>query len=160
MKILRHTLAFSVLVASVVSSTAPSAQEQKIACGAVPKAVHESFKQAFPRATINSCATELEDGKRAFEITSKEGEIARDALYYADGKVIVVEESIPVTDTPRPVQDALQKAMQAKGPGGKIVRSEKVMRDGTLLYEFRVGHRGKFTEFLFEPSGSEVPKKE
>jgi hypothetical protein len=154
-RLLRFNLACSALILALASSSDGSAQERKIDCESVPKAVLAAFAQAFPKAAVRGCATEIEAGKTAFEITSKEGEIGRDALYDADGTVMVVEETMAVTDMP----DLVQQAVQTKFPRGVIARSEKVMSGGTVLYEFRVRHRGKIAEAQFDPGGHEVPKK-
>ena len=130
------------------------AQEQKISCDQVPSVVRSAFTTAFPKAVINECATELEKGKTAYEISSREGEIGRDVLFYPDGTLIVVEERIAAGDAPDPVQQAVRQAF----PGGEIELAEKVTRGASLLYEFRLKHQGKQLEVVLDSSGNIVKK--
>jgi len=152
MKHHRHKLAASALLAILAGATSALAQEQKISCTAVPTAVREAFEKAFPKAIIKECAKEVEKGRTSYEISSTEGETRRDVLFYADGRLIVVEETIAFGSVPEPVQQAVHK----RYPGGEITRAEKVMRDATVLYEFRIKHRGKLVEIVFDTGGNEV----
>ena|SRR5262245_30659879 len=152
MKRYRHTLATSGILAILASATSALAEEQEISCDAVPRAVRAAFEKAFPKATIKECAKEVEKGKTAYEISSTEGGTHRDVLFYADGRLIVIEEAIPIESTPDPVQRAVRKMY----PGGEITLAEKITRDGAVLYEFRVKLRGKHVEVVFDASGNEV----
>src|SRR3954451_3378769 len=129
-----------------------TAEEQKISCDQVPSVVRSAFAKTFPKAAINECATELEKGKTAYEISSREGEIGRDVLFYPDGTLIVVEETIALGDAPDPVQQAVRKAV----PGGEVELAEKVTRGASVLYEFRLKHQGKRLEVVLDPSGNIV----
>jgi hypothetical protein len=152
MKICLHKLATGSILALLTSAASALAEEQEISCDAVPKPVRAAFEKAFPKATIKECAKEVEKGKTAYEISSIEGGTRRDVLFYADGRLIVVEEAIPIDSTP----DAVQRAVRKMYPGGDITLAEKITRDGAVLYEFRVKHRGKQVEIVFDPSGNEV----
>jgi hypothetical protein len=152
MKLYRHKLATGCILAVLAGAANALAEEQEISCNAVPAAVRAAFAKAYPSATIKECAKEVEKGKTAYEISSTEGGTRRDVLFYADGRLIVVEEAIPIESTPDPVQQAVRKMY----PGGEITLAEKITRDGAVLYEFRVKHRGKHVETVFDPSGNEV----
>ena len=147
----RHRLATG-LLAILASTASVLAEEQAISCDAVPKPVRAAFEKAFPKASITECAKEVEKGKTAYEISSTEGGTRRDVLFHADGSLIVIEEAIPIESTPDPVQQAVRKMY----PGGEITVAEKITRDGAVLYEFQVKHRGKQVEIVFDPSGNEV----
>jgi len=152
MKRYRHKLATSCVLTILASAASALAEEQEISCDAVPRAVRTAFETAFPKATIKECSKEIEKGKTAYEISSTEGGIHRDVLFHADGRLIVIEEAIPIENAPDPVQQAVRKMY----PGGEIALAEKITRDGAVLYEFRVKHRGKHVEIVFDPSGNEV----
>ena len=144
-------------VPAALSSTL-SAQEQKelkISCGAVPEPVRAAFQKTFPKATMTRCGKEAEQGKTAYEISSKEGAIRRDVLFYPDGTLIVIEEAVAFDTVPDPVKQAVRQ----KYPNGKIALSEKVLRDSKVLYEFRIKQGRKLTEIVFDPEGAEVPMK-
>ena len=150
MKSTRYRLACGAMLFLV--GTTVSAQEQEVSCEDVPMAVHATFAQAYPKATIKGCAKEVEEGETVYEIASIEGETGRDVLYQADGMVIVIEETIDVGTAPDPVQQALHKMY----PDGAISLAEKIMRDATVLYEFRVKNNDTLKEIVFDSSGTEV----
>jgi hypothetical protein len=151
----RYRLARGVVMLFLVGTTSVSAQEREISCDNVPIAVHAAFAQAYPQATIRGCAKEVEEGETVYEIASMEGGTGRDVLFHADGRVIVVEETIAVGDAPNPVQQAVHKMY----PHGTITLAEKIMRDATLLYEFHVKNDDTLEEIVFDASGAEVEHK-
>ena len=119
------------------------------------QAVHAAFAKSYSKATIKGCAKEVEEGETVYEIGSMEGETGRDVLFHADGMVIVVEETIAVGNVPDPVQQAVHKMY----PDGAITLAEKIMRDATVLYEFRVKDHDTLEEIVFDNSGTEVEHK-
>jgi hypothetical protein len=148
----RHKLACSALLLLLAGAGSASTQEQNISCEDVPAAARAAFEKAYPKATVRGCAQEVEDGKTAYEIASTEGETGRDVLFYADGTLIVVEETIALGEVPRPVQEALHKGYSDED----VKLTEKIMRDGTVLYEFQVERQGKPVEIAFDPNGNPV----
>jgi uncharacterized membrane protein YkoI len=127
-------------------------EEQKISCSSVPAPARSAFKKMFPKAVIKGCATELENGKSAYEITSREGKIGRDVLFYEDGSLIVVEETIAFNRIPEPVRAAVQKVTPRKA----IELSEKATRGETVYYEFHIRSKHKDVQLVFDPSGKEI----
>jgi Putative beta-lactamase-inhibitor-like, PepSY-like len=144
-------LAFLLLLAGAASVSAQD-QEQEISCKAVPAAVRAAFEKSYPKASIKACAKEVEQDKTAYEIASMDGKIGRDVLYFADGTLIVVEETTTLNQLPEPVQQAVRK----KYPRDPITLVEKIMRDDTVSYEFQIKHRGKTVETVFDAGGNEV----
>jgi hypothetical protein len=124
-------------------------QEQAIECDSVPAAVRKAFQTAYPKATIQGCAKEVEDGKTAYEISSTEGKTRRDILYYEDGKLILVEEAIDTADLPKPVQQVLTEALADQ----KIELVEKLMRNDTVTYEIQSTQADVGLETVFDSSG-------
>jgi hypothetical protein len=151
-----YTVFVSAGIAVLAGATSVGAQEkeeeQKISCSSVPAPARAAFKKMFPKAVIKGCATELEDNKTAYEITSREGKIGRDVLYYDDGSLIVVEETIDFSRIPEPVRAAVQKAYPLKA----VKLSEKVTRGQTVYYEFHVTSKGKELQLVLDPSGTEM----
>jgi uncharacterized membrane protein YkoI len=118
----------------------------------VPTPARDAFKKMFPKAVIKGCATELENGKTAYEFTSVERRIGRDVLFYEDGSLIVVEETIDFDKIPQPVREAVQKVY----PRRTIKLSEKATRGQTVYYEFHIRSRGKDVQLVFDPNGKEI----
>ncbi len=159
---LRHSRTWEVLgllflgpLSVGLGATNASAQEREIACKDVPATVRTAFDEAYPTAAIKTCAEELDKGQAAYEINSTDGDTARNVVFAADGKLIVVEEAIPTADLPEPVQQALRK----KYPSRAIALAETVRRDGTIAYEIHLKpleRRGKGEQIVFDASGNEV----
>jgi Putative beta-lactamase-inhibitor-like, PepSY-like len=156
MKLRRQVLAcgtLAVLICGIVPSSAQEEEEeQKIDCAKVPAVVRSTFEKSYPNATIEGCAEEAEDGETVYEIASDEGETHRDVIYYPDGKLVLVEESIPTSAVPEPVLKAIQKKL----PKGEITLAEKVMRGSSITYEFQVRSGEETSEIVFDPSGKEL----
>ena len=121
MKSTRYRLVCGAMLLFLVGTTSVSAQEQEISCADVPMAVHATFAQAYPKATIKGCAKEVDEGETVYEIASIEGETGRDVLFHADGVVIVVEETIALGTAPDPVQQAVRKMYP---DGGLLCRED------------------------------------
>jgi hypothetical protein len=155
MRFPRCSPACGALAAFLVGASSVSAQEQEIPCDGVPDAVRAAFEKAYPKATVNACAQEVEAGETVYEIASKEGGTGRDVLFRADGGLILVEETVALGDVPDPVRQALHDGY----PDGEVTLAEKIMRDAAVLYEFRVKGRGGLEEIVFDGSGKEVEHK-
>jgi hypothetical protein len=155
MKLLRHGLPLAILV-SFTGAAGASAQGQEISCDAVPVAVRAAFERAYPKAIIKSCAAEPEKSKTAFEITSMEGKTSRDVLFYPDGRLIVIKETIAFSDTP----EAVRKAVHKKYPRATIALSERIMRANAMHYEFRVKQNGTPEQVVFDSRGNVVQLRE
>ena len=126
-----------------------AAQEQTIDCDDVPIAVRTAFQKAYPKATTQGCAQEVEVDKTAYEILSTEGKTKRDVLYYADGTLILVEEAIDAADLPIAVQQALSEVLEDH----KIELVEKLSRDNVVTYEIKSKHADVAMEIVFDGSG-------
>jgi Putative beta-lactamase-inhibitor-like, PepSY-like len=151
MKLLRHSVTLGILV-SFTGAAGASAQEQEISCEAVPAAVRAAFERAYPKAIIRACAAEPEKSKTAFEITSMEGKTGRDVLFYPDGRLIVIKETIAFSNIP----EAVRKAVHKKYPRAPITLSERIMRANATHYEFRVKQNGEPEQVVFDSRGNEV----
>ena len=126
--------------------------ELTIQCKEVPAAVTSAFAKAYPTATIKGCAKEVEKGQTSYEISSIDGKTARDILYHADGKLIVVEETIDIGSLPEPVQ----RAAHEKVPKGEIILAEKLTHDSSVTYELQVKDKGETMEIVLDPDGKEL----
>src|SRR5262245_55054433 len=152
MKSSRCRLACTALVLLLAGAGSASAQEREISCQDVPAPVRSAFNRAYPKAAIKGCSQEIENGKTAYEIASKEDHTGRDVLFHADGTVIAVEETIAAGDIPKAVKDALHKRYSDK----QVKLAEKVMRQATVLYEFRIHHQGRLVEVVLDDTGHEM----
>lgn len=97
------------------------AQETRLSRKEIPSAVLAAFEKAYPKATIKHAMKESKDGRTTIEIESLDGTTGRDLQYMADGMVMEIEETIPMSEIPAPVI----ATVKGKHPKGKIVKAEK-----------------------------------
>lgn len=143
----------AVLASLILGLSASSlTQEGRIARKHVPAAVLAAFTEAYPKAVIKGYRKEKDKGQTVYEIESVEGKTRRDIIYSADGKLILVEETMDVSEMPPGVKAALDK----KFPGAKILRSEKLTKGAVVGYEFQIKHNSRTTEVVFDSMGNEL----
>jgi hypothetical protein len=162
---MKHTqrLVQLIVLASLILGLSASSltQERRIARKNVPAVVLAAFTEAYPKAVIMGCSKETVRGQTLYEIVSVEGKTRRDLIFSADGELIVVEETMDVSEMPPGVKAALDR----KFPGGKILRSEKVTKGSIVGYEFQIEDNSKKTrgrlprmrtEVVFDSMGNEL----
>ena len=116
-----------------------------------PAAVKAAVDKAFPKATISVCKAAKEHGRDQFEVKAAKADGKTVEIDVTpDGKILQVEEKIPVDQVPA----AVKKAFEAKYPKTKIDRAEKqTPASGAPSYELAFGNKeatftedGKFVE--------------
>lgn len=154
LNLVHRMFAHAALALSFGLSVAAYAQdaEETLECEKLPVTVKSAFAEAYPNATIQACAKEVEDEKTFYKIESVEGSGARGVLYDSEGVLIVVETPSAFSDLPEPVQQAARKRF----PKGEIMLAEKLTRGSSVTYELQVKYKGKTVEIFFDPSGKEV----
>lgn len=130
-------------------------QEKKITRKEVPAPVLAAFAKAFPKAQAVGFAQEKEDGKTVYEVESKEGTVHRDVTFFADGNLVVVEESLPAADLPAAVKATASK----ESPQGTIHLAEKLLRGKTIEYELHMKEGKKSFELVIDPSGKLIKRE-
>jgi uncharacterized membrane protein YkoI len=128
---------------------ARSQGDQKIKAKNLPAAVTAAFQKAYPNAKIKGASKEMENGKAVYEVESVDGKIRRDLLYNADGTCVEIEETVPLKALPSDVTDALKKGF----PGGKVMKSEKLMKGETIQYELVIQSGKEKHEVVFDAKG-------
>lgn len=152
---LLRSLAF--LLAMPLIATSVHAQEQSIKRKDVPKAILAAFEKTYSKATIKGYAKEVDDGKTVYEVESVEGTVHRDITYMADGSVVSIEESLPVSE----LSDVIRNAAEKQYPGSKISGCEKVTKICIMQYELVVTAGKQKHELVLNPDGTiaKVEKK-
>ncbi len=158
MKLNARALAFTAALTLTLAFLPAAAQEkekdteQKISRAQVPPPVLAAFAKSYPQAKVVGYSREVENGKTLYEIESKEGAMTRDATYLADGTLHLVEESMPASELPQPVTEALHKNY----PKAQIKLAEKLTEGGKISYELHLKQDGKELEVKFDPDGKIV----
>lgn len=122
-----------------------------------PAAVKTAIDKAFPKATISTCTAEKEHGRDQFEVVLvKHGGGKAEVDVAPDGKILVVEEPIPMNQVPA----AVMKAFAAKYPKAKATRAEKETETGGKpKYELGFEASGTKKEATFAEDGTFVEEE-
>ena len=152
----RFISAVAILGSLLLLSTRLIPQEQSITKKDVPKAVLAAFEKFFPKAHLKGFSKEMDEGRTLFEIESVEGKVNRDVTYTADGTLVSVEETVPVSEFPNSVRTALAKDF----PKARISKSEKITKGQTVQYEVVLAVGEKHFEVVYDSSGKVVEKEE
>lgn len=140
--------AFSVSLVSIASA---QDSEKKVNMKGLPPAVQATVKQQSEGATLRGLAKEVENGKTFYEAELKVNGHTKDVLMDADGKVVSIEEEIPLASVPAAIKAEIEKQAGKR----KIQFVESVTKDGAIAYyeahvksglrskEIKVGTDGK-----------------
>jgi uncharacterized membrane protein YkoI len=151
MKLRRIIFASLVIALAMVSVT--QAQEKKIKRSQLPPAVEKTVAEQSQGATIKGFSTEIEKGKRVYEVEMTIDGHTKDILIDASGNVIEVEEQVTMDSLSQPVKDGLTKAAGT----GTISKIESLTKGGTLVaYEAVVKRGAKSSEIQVGPNGEKL----
>src|SRR5690242_14633713 len=148
--------ALTVLATVVVFSVVP-AQEKKIKREQLPPAVEKTVATESQGATIKGFATEVENGRRLYEVELIVNGHHKDISMDRNGAILEVEEEVSIDSLPAPVQDALKKAARS----GTIQTVESLTRNGKLVaYEGHVKRGARRSEIQVGPNGEKLKRPE
>jgi hypothetical protein len=146
----------SVVVALALSATV-SAQERKLKREELPPAVEKTVARESEGATINGFATEIEKGKRLYEVELTISGHSKDISMDKNGNIVEVEEEVSMDSLPSAVQNVLRK----KAGAGTIGKIESLTRNGKLVaYEAHVKTGAKRSEIQVGPNGEKLAHPE
>ena len=117
----------------------------------MPPAVEKTVARESQGATINGFATEIEDGKRLYEVQLTVDGHSKDISMDRNGNILEVEAEVAMDSLPSTVQDGLRRAAGAGTIGkiesltkrGKLVAYEAHVKTGTKRFEIQVGPNGE-----------------
>jgi hypothetical protein len=132
-------------------SSAVQAQEKKLKREELPPAVEKTVAQQSKAGTIRGFSTELEGGKRLYEVELTANGHGKDISMDEQGNIVEVEEEVAIESLPRTVKDGLAKAagtgtvgkVESLTKNGKLVAYEAVVKTGTKRSEIQVGPDGR-----------------
>ena len=110
-------------------------EETKVPLEKLPSAVTHAVKKMFPKAELIEATQEAEgDDEVEYEVTVKEGGKKIDITVEADGNIEALEKELALTDLPKAVTEAIEKAY----PKGIHKSAEAVyeVEDGKEELEF------------------------
>jgi hypothetical protein len=134
-----------------------AAQEKKITRPQLPAAVEKTVARESQGATINGFATEIEKGKRLYEVELTVDGHSKDISMDNNGDIVEIEEEVAMDSLPAAVQEGLRKAAGA----GTIGKIESLTKRGKLVaYEGHVKTGVKRSEIQVGPNGEKLARPE
>jgi uncharacterized membrane protein YkoI len=139
------------LVIALATFSAAQAQERKLKREQLPPAVEKTVAEQSKGATIVGFATEVEHGKRLYEVELKVGGRGKDISMDKNGNIVEVEEEVSMDSLSDAVKEGLKKAagagtivkIESLTKNGKLVAYEAVVKTGTKRSEIQVGPDGQ-----------------
>jgi hypothetical protein len=141
------------LVSLVIAMAAFAAvgQEKKIKRSDLPPAVEKTVAEQSKDATINGFSTEVEKGKRLYEVELTVNGHGKDIAMDGKGNIVEVEEQVSMDSLSPEVLGGLKRAagagtitkVESLTKGGKLVAYEAAVKTGTKHSEVQVGPDGK-----------------
>lgn len=125
---LQHGLLAMSLVIGLATLSTARAQEKKIKREQLPPAVEKTVAKESQGAMINGFATEVEKGKRLYEVELTLNGHSKDISMDKNGNIVEIEEEVTMDSLPSAVQEGIRKGAGA-GTVGKI---ESLTRNGKL----------------------------
>ena len=133
------------------------AAEKKIKRSDLPLAVEKTVAAQSLGATVQGFSEERENGQIFYDAEMTVNGHNRDVLMDAAGRIVEVEEQVPVGSLPTDVQGALN----AKAGKGKVVTVETITKhDRLVAYEAAVLTNGKRSEIQVDPLGKNLSHEE
>src|SRR6202521_4650898 len=144
-------LAVLSLITGMAVLTTAQAQEKKIKREELPPAVEKTVSEQSQGATIKGFSTEVDKGKRLYEVELTVNGHAKDISMDKDGKIVEVEEEVAMDSLPSEVKAGLTRSagsgtitkVESLTKGGKLVAYEADVKDGSKHSEVQVGPNGK-----------------
>jgi hypothetical protein len=154
---LNTRLSIASVVLALATCSVVVAQEKKLTRAQLPPAVEKTVARESQGATINGFATEVENGKRLYEVELTVTGHSKDISMDKNGNIVEIEEEVAMDSLPAAVQEGLRKAAGA----GTIGKIESLTKRGTLVaYEAHVKTGAKRSEIQVGPNGEKLAHPE
>ncbi len=146
-------LGITSVVIVLAACTVVVAQEKKLKREQLPPAVEKTVARESQGATIKGFATEIENGKRLYEVDLTVDGRSKDISMDKNGNIVEVEAEVAMDSLPAAVQEGLRKAARA----GTIGKIESLTKHGKLVaYEAQVKTGAKRSEIQVGPNGGRL----
>jgi hypothetical protein len=143
--------AVAALVLGMTTASITQAQEKKLKREQLPPAVEKTVAIESQGATIKGFATEVEKGKRLYEVELVVDGRSKDISMDQNGNIVEIEAEVTIDSLPAEVQSGLKKLagtgtigkVESLTKGGKLVAYEAVVKRGAKRSEIQVGPNGE-----------------
>lgn len=147
----------TLITLSLGTTIACAAQDKALTRNQLPAAVQATADKETHGATIKGYATEVEHGKRVYEVETVVNGLTRDLQIAADGTLNEIEEELPMASVPTKVSSSFI----ARAKGANIVKIESLTKGGRLVaYEASIEKNGHKGELQVGPTGEKLSHEE
>jgi hypothetical protein len=152
-----YRMFFLAMLAGGLIVLTAQAQEKKITRKQLPPAVEKTVARESRGATIKGFATEIDKGRRLYEMELTVDGHNKDILIDKRGNIVETEEEVAMESLPAAVQEALTKAAGS----GTIEMVESLTKNDRLVaYEAHVRTGKRRSEIQVGPNGEKLKKPE
>ncbi len=143
------------LAASLLLGVASAQETEKpVKMKDLPQAVQATVREQSKGATIRGLSMEIENGLTFYEVSLRVKGRARDVLMDTDGKVVEIEDQVPLASLPPAARAEIVK----QAGKGKILMVESITKNNAIVaYEAHVRTAGKISEIKVDPEGKLLP---
>ena len=150
-------LAVLSLITGLAVLTSAQAQEKKIKREELPPAVQKTVSEQSQGATITGFSTEVDKGKKLYEVELTVNGHGKDISMDKEGKIVEVEEEVAMDSLSSKVKAGLARAAGS----GTITKVESLTKGGKLVaYEASVKNGPKHSEVQVGPNGEKLAHEE
>ena len=150
-------LAVLSLITGLAVLTTTQAQEKKVKREELPAAVEKTVAEQSQGAKIKGFSTEVDNGKRLYEVELTVNGHGKNISMDKDGKIVEVEEEVAMDSLPSEVKAGLTRAAGS----GTITKVESLTKGGKLVaYEADVKSGPKHSEVQVGPNGGKLAHEE
>jgi hypothetical protein len=147
----------TIVLTGTIFTVGLAGQGRTITRANLPPAVQKTVDEQSQGAVIKGFVTEVENGKRIYEVELTVNGHGKDIAMDAQGHVLEVEEEVVLDALPAAVKGGLTKSAGA----GKITKVESLTKGGTLVaYEAVVQTGTKHKEIQVGPNGQKLAHPE
>ena len=147
----------TILLVIIAGAAGVRSQEKPISRQQLPIAVRNAADLQAHGATVRGYSKEIENGQWEYEVQMVTDGHTKDVTLAPDGRVLEVEEEVPLESLPAEVRSGLQ----ASAKPGKITKVESLTKGGTLVaYEAQVLTGSKHSEVQVGPDGKRLDHEE
>jgi len=120
----------------------------------LPEAVRKAIDAELAGGTVVGCEKEYHGSTVYWEVEKSFGDLAKEVMFTADGKVVSKEFQIRPGDAPRAVMDAADRAVS----GGQMTSVEEVTEGGRKTYHVKKEKDRIRYKLIFTPEGELLRK--
>jgi uncharacterized membrane protein YkoI len=131
-------------------------KEEKASLDKLPAAVAKSLKGQAGSEKITNVSKEKDEGKTVYEGTFKRNGHVHDVTVDENGKLLSDEESIPASEAPKNILDAIEREFA----GAKIEKFERIKEGGKTNYEALLSKGKKREEIKFSADGKVLERED